>query len=79
MLDVQYINVHLFTRSTEVTSTVMTVILRGPRTETAVLMLTWELILSDFCLVSDILVSFVKSRNVLLVSALCFFLHCIKR
>ena len=35
--DVQYINVHLFTRSTEATFTVMTVILRGPRTEAAVL------------------------------------------
>ena len=34
--DVQYINVHFFTRSTKVTFTVMTVILRGPRTEAAV-------------------------------------------
>ena len=34
--DVQYINVDLFTRFTEVTFTVMTVILRGPRTEAAV-------------------------------------------
>ena len=36
MLNVQYFNMHLFTRSIEVISTVMTVILRGPRTETAV-------------------------------------------
>ena len=36
IFDVQYINVHLFTRSTELTFTVMTVILRGPRTEAAV-------------------------------------------
>ena len=33
---VQYINVHLFTKSTEFTFTVMTVILRGPQTEAAV-------------------------------------------
>ena len=36
ILDVQYINVHLFTWSTEASLAVMTVILRGPRTEAAV-------------------------------------------
>ena len=79
ILDIQYINVHLFTRSTEVTFTVMTVILRGPRTEAAVFNAGLVTDLSDFGLVSDILVSFVKSRNVLLVSALCFFLYCFQR